>query len=299
VSLIAIKNQIQSTKNTRKITKAMQLVAASKMKKFQVIAEHSALFARNLMKVLDQTKQTIADTPYGKSEGDKELFILLTSDKGLCGAMNARLSKKLFTSQAWTQLDAENRRIVTVGRKSLEAAKREGLKPAASFVNVTEDMGPLEVMEIVNEIVTLFETDNIGRVHLVSPWYINAFTFEVQVKQMLPLTEDVVKHYAQTETKLSEVDAAYFEPTREEVAEEIALQLIQSLFVEAFYQLKATEYSSRMVAMKQATEAADDQIGILTSKFNKLRQSAITRELAELAAASDAMSQENAYEIFE
>lgn len=277
----------------------MQLVAASKMKKFQAIAEHSALFARNLTKVLDQTKQTIADTPYGAGNGENELFILLTSDKGLCGAMNARLTKKLFTSDEWKGLDVANRRIVTVGRKSLEAAKREGVQPAASFVNVTEDMGPLEVMDIVNEIVTMFESDSIGRVHLISPWYVNAFTFEAQIKQMLPLTEDVVKAYAATETELSEVDAAFFEPSRDEVAEEIALQLIQSLFVEAFYQLKATEYSSRMVAMKQATEAADDQINILTGKFNKLRQSAITRELAELAAASDAMSQENAYEIFE
>jgi F-type H+-transporting ATPase subunit gamma len=298
VSLIAIKQQIKSTKNTRKITKAMQLVAASKMKKFQKIAEHTTLFARELIAALDETRRSIEDTVYGAKKDGDALFVLLTSDKGLCGAMNSRLERHLFRSELWKNAE-EKRKLVTVGKKSLEIARREGVKPLATFVQVNEEMGAKDALDIINEIITPFVNGEVGEVHLIAPHYVNAFTFEPRIKKMLPLSEELVGAYASETTELSEVDAAYFEPSREEAAEGLALQLVQSLFFEAFYELKATEYSSRMVAMKQATEAADDQITALTAKFNKARQSAITRELSELAAANDAMSDQNHYEIIE
>lgn len=307
MSLIEIKNQIKSTKNTRKITKAMQLVAASKMKRFQKVAESSKAYSRGLLDTLSLTHRSIADTSFGSAnEGaDKELFVLLTSDKGLCGAMNAKLIRTLFKGDAWNDLADDKRTLITVGRKSTESARAQGRPADKSFTGTPEQMQPMDAIEIVDDILEYWDSGAYKKVHLISPWYVNAFTFHAKQNTFLPLTEEVLNQQLQDpETgemwvREYEADAAYFEPDRDTVAAELALQIVQSLFIESFYQLKATEYSSRMVAMKKATEAADDQIKLLTAKFNKARQAAITRQLAELAAASDAMSSQNTYEVFE
>ncbi len=305
MSLIEIKNQIKSTKNTRKITKAMQLVAASKMRRFQKTAEHTKDFSKELLKTLELTKRTVADTDYGISKGKKHLFILMTSDKGLCGAMNAKLIRTLTSNEHWNAFTDDQKTLITIGRKSTESAKAQGFELHESFINIPEDLTPLDALMIVDDILELWETGEYEKVHLISPWYVNAFTFHAQIKTFLPMTDEMISdHLKDPETgevdlKEYETDAAYFEPGRDAAAEQLALQLVQSLFIESFYQLKATEYSSRMVAMKKATEAADDQIKELTAKFNKARQAAITRQLAELASASEAMSSQNAYEIFE
>ncbi len=305
MSLIEIKNQIKSTKNTRKITKAMQLVAASKMKRFQGIAVQAKEFSRGLLATFELTKRTVADTAYGKGMGYKHLFVLVTSDKGLCGAMNAKLIRTLYASEEWKSIPDDKRTLITVGRKSTESARVQSIPMHESFTNVPEDMTPLDALMIVDDILELWDSGEYAKVHMISPWYVNAFTFFAQKKTFLPLTDEMLEeHLKDPETgeikqKKHETDAAYFEPSRDAVTEALALQILQSLFIEAFYQLKATEYSSRMVAMKKATDAADDRIESLTAKFNKARQAAITRQLAELASASDAMSSQNTYEVFE
>jgi F-type H+-transporting ATPase subunit gamma len=304
VSLIEVKNQIQSTKNTKKITKAMQLVAASKMKRFQRMAVQTRQYAYGLVKALRLTQQQIAKTQYGQAHGDKHLFVLLTSDKGLCGAMNTRLLRLLWKGELWNELPADKRTLITIGRKSTEAAKYQGVKVERSFIRVNEEMTPLEAMEIIDDILELWETKEYAAVHLISPWYVNAFTFETSIVTMLPLNDTQIAEFekhvsAEVVAHTSEEGAHFFEPTRERVAEALAEQITQSLFIEAFYQLKATEFSSRMSAMKKATDAADDQIKLLTAKFNKARQAAITQQLAELASASEAMSTANSYENLE
>jgi F-type H+-transporting ATPase subunit gamma len=304
VSLIEVKQQIKSTKNTKKITKAMQLVAASKMKKFQKVALNSREFSRMLVSTLRLSGGSIAETSFGNSSGEKKLFVLLTSDKGLCGAMNTRLLRVLFKGDLWQGLADDEKDLITIGKKSSESAKYMGIRVMHSYNAVTEEMTPLEALKIIDKILEAWETGEYGEVYLVSPWYVNPFVFNARAKKMLPLSNQMMQEYLTEEgidwQRGEEVpDTVLFEPSRERVAEGLALQIVRGMFTEAFYQLKATEYSSRMVAMKKATEAADDQIKILTGKFNKARQAAITQQLAELASASEAMSTQNAYEIFE
>lgn len=306
MSLIEVKNQIQATKNTKKITKAMQLVAASKMKRFQKIAVNTRMYAHGLVQALHLTHRSIADTTFGHSDGDKVLFVLMTSDKGLCGAMNTRLLRLLLKGDVWNSLPANKRELITIGRKSTEAVKYQGIEPIRSFIQVKEDLKPIDAVEIIDDILELWETGEYAKVYLISPWYVNAFTFATRMNTMLPISNDLIAEYAQhvpgeksSPEGWPDEGAGYFEPNRSRVAESLALKLAENLFLEAFYQLKATEYSSRMVAMKKATEAADEQIKMLTAKFNKARQAAITQQLAELASASEAMSSVNSYEIFE
>lgn len=306
MSLIEVKNQIQATKNTKKITKAMQLVAASKMKRFQKVAVNTRAYTNGLVQALHLTHRSIADSKFGTSNGEKTLFVLMTSDKGLCGAMNTRLLRLLFSGEEWNAIPEDQKDLITIGRKSTDAALYRGIKTIKSFTQIKEDLTPLDAIEIIDDILELWDGGEYAKVYLISPWYTNAFTFATRMNTMLPITTDLISEYAQHIEK-SDQDiqerpdegAGYFEPNRERAAESLSLKLAENLFLEAFYQLKATEYSSRMVAMKKATEAADDQIKALTAKFNKARQAAITQQLAELASANEAMSSLNAYEIYE
>lgn len=276
------------------------------MKRFQKVAVNTRMFTEGLVRALHLTHRTIADTKYGQAQGDRTLFVLMTSDKGLCGAMNTRLIRKLLQSDEWNGIEVEKRDLITIGRKSTETMKYQGIAVTRSFVQLNEDMKPLDAIEIIDDIIELWDSGEYKNVYMVAPWYENAFTFATRMNTVLPISTDLIDEYKKFATEdlsvpegYSDEGAGYFEPTRDRVSESLSLKLAENLFLESFYQLKATEYSSRMVAMKKATEAADDKIKTLTAKFNKARQAAITQQLAELASANEAMASQNAYEIFE
>lgn len=303
-SLIDTKKKIQATKNTKKITKAMQLVAASKMKAFQRKSGAVRIYSSKLLEALRLCGTSLMETPYAveRQEG-KTLFILMTSDKGLCGAMNNKLIRTLFRSDDWTSLTDDQRELLTVGRKATESARAQGIDPLDSFTGVPEEMTPLDSLNVISQIMERWDSREVRRVMLIAPEYVNPFVFNVRMRDYLPLTPERVKESLHQrngkngEEKETLPEAAYFEPGQDTVVHEIAEQVVQSLFTEAFYELKATEYSSRMVAMKKATEAADDRIKDLTNIYNKARQGAITQELSELAAANEAMSSQDVYEV--
>ncbi|MBT4856743.1 ATP synthase F1 subunit gamma [Candidatus Uhrbacteria bacterium] len=302
-SLLEIKNKISSTKSTKKITKAMQLVAASKMKTFQKTSIAVQAYATDLFQALQLSGTGLQEIVFAQERTvGKTMFILLTSDKGLCGAMNARLVRALFRSKEWKETPEDDRMLITVGRKASESARAEGAKPDHSFQGLKEQLEVVDALEVIDAIVTPWINEEVKQVYLVSPKYVNAFTFETPVRSYLPLSQERIEQSLKSrkqegEELNSNTEAAFFEPQRDEVIESIAKSMVEALFVEAFLELKATEYSSRMVAMKNATEAADDRIKILTRLFNKARQNAITQELSELAAANEAMGSEDIYEI--
>jgi len=303
-SLLETKNKIESTKNTKKITKAMQLVAASKMKVFQRTSQNVKISTTDLLKTLGLCGTGILDVEFAKRrETGKTLFVLLTSDKGLCGAMNARLTRHAFRSKEWLSLSPEDRLLMTVGRKAKDAAKTQGVIPVASFQGLQEQMSIVDALEVIGAILEPWMSEEVKQVYLIAPEYVNAFTFQTTIRSYLPLTPEIIQRQLNERVpgiilpERSE-EASFIEPNLDRVVAVLAQRVVESLFVEAFYELKATEYSSRMVAMKNATEAADDRIRYLTRLFNKARQDAITRQLSELAAASEAMTHENTYEIY-
>ncbi len=300
-SLLEIKNRISSTKSTQKITKAMQLVAASKMKTFQKTSISVRDYTQDLVQALRHGNATVSDTSLAEErEQGKTLFVLLTSDKGLCGAMNAKLIRTMFRSEDWTGLDKEDRLIITVGKKSAEAARAEKVNPVAAFAGINEQLEVIDALEIIHEITERWQSKEVKRVVLVSPEYVNPFVFNIRQRDYLPLTpKNTEMHLGESQDHEQPLEAAFMEPTREEVIEQLSNRVIEMLFIEAFFQLKATEYSSRMVAMKKATEAADTRIKELTIVYNKARQNSITQQLSELAAAGEAMNSEHQYEINE
>ncbi len=293
--LVEIKKKIGAVQNTRKITKAMELVAASRMKQFQRKAVGTRAYAWSLLDALRQNAASIEETVYGgRREKGKVLFVILTSDKGLCGSLNQQLIRTLWRSEQWKALAPDERVLITIGRKSFEAAMHLGVKPVERFEGLSEQMTPMKALAVIDIILGYWEREEVKEIIFVSPHYVNPFTFYPTIKTYLPFTPEMVEtHFAwrnQAPTVPLEQPAIDFhEPSKERVSEALALQLIETLFLQAFYELKATEYSSRMVAMKNATEAADEMVRSLTLSYNKARQGAITQQLAELTGGSIAV----------
>lgn len=291
--LVEIKKKIGAVQNTRKITKAMELVAASRMKQFQRKAVGTRGYAWSLLDALQQNVASVQETVYGElREKGPVLFVLLTSDKGLCGSLNQQLIRTLWRSDRWKSLAEGDRRLITIGRKSFEAATHAGIKPIERFEGLVEQMTSLKALAVIDVILGYWERGEVREIVFVAPHYVNPFTFHPTVKTYLPFTAEMVATHAEWREKKEEAvleqeaSIDFHEPSKERVSEALATQLMETLFLQAFYELKATEYSSRMVAMKKATEAADEMVGSLTLSYNKARQGAITQQLAELAGGS-------------
>lgn len=277
-SLLDVRKKIESTKNTQKITKAMQLVAASKMKHFQKAAAATHAYAEDIRRAMAATG---ASAELSGEEKGYTLFVLLTSDKGLCGAMNAQILRALGDYAVWRQTPTTERKVVAIGRKASEAARRLGLPLIATHENVPEKLDSLRAWALIGEMLAPWDNGDCRAVHIIAPHHQSAFVYHVRPRQFLPVAVG---------TSEGAPVAHLAEPSRPAVAQTLARRVLEAEFMEAFAHLKATEYSSRMVAMKKATDAAVEQVKMLTSVYNKARQAKITQELAELAAASEAMS---------
>lgn len=296
-SLLEIKKQIQGVKNTKKITKAMQLVAASKMRTFQNKAVGARDFVGNLLEALDSTVNAGVETIYSESrKGGKILFVLYTSDKGLCGALNNKQIKALVNSAEWKTAGSEGRLLVTIGKKATEFAKNNGIPFEKSFVGLPESMSNIDAIGVVDQILSMWKEMNISEVKFVAPQYVNSFTFYPKVNTFLPFSKEMVENNLRSESKSSDDarnnnDNMIFNSEPEELTTRLHELIVQGLFVQSFMELKASEYSSRMMAMKNATDAADKKKDELTLQFNKARQQAITQEIAELMGGSAAVSE--------
>ena len=291
--LVEIKKKISSVQNTRKITKAMELVAASRMKQFQRRAVSVRSYAKRLLHVLRRDEVQMDELSYGvRREAGAVLFVLLTSDKGLCGSLNQQLIRGVWSDERWKKTPPTQRLVVTIGRKGYEAMRHAGITPIAKFDALPERLTVLDALPIIDAILKLWEQGDLQEVILIAPQYVNPFVFHVVPKTYLPLSAKMAQEAIRVGVSDEESiagDAApveWFEPDKGRVAQALAQQLIETLFIRAFYELKATEYSSRMVAMKNATEAADEMVNTLTLSYNKARQSAITQQLAELTGGA-------------
>lgn len=283
MSLLEVRKKIEATRNTQKITKAMQLVAANKMKHFQRAAVATRAYAQTIRAACARVESPARLQPPEGVQPTDVLFVLLTSDKGLCGAMNAQVIRGLQSYEAWKNTPPEHRKVITIGRKAAEAARRLKLPLVRSFQNVPERLDSVQAWELIGAILESWDAGTCAQVHMVSPEHISAFVFNIRSRQYLPFT---------VEAEAAE-PADFIEPSAEEASARLARMYLEAEFMEAFAHLKATEYSSRMVAMKKAMDAAGELVRSLTAAYNKVRQATITQELAELATAGAAMEDES------
>lgn len=297
-SLLEIKKKIGGVQNTRKITKAMQLVAASKMQRFQKRAVHSRQYSWDLLEIL---KNNISEGDQSiftqKREKGKTLFVLYTSDKGLCGSLNTKLINTLFRSNKWNDLKEDERMLITIGKKSSGYAASNKIPVEKDFVGIPEKLSNLDAIKVIDSIMDIWKKGEVKEVIFIAPHYKNSFTNYPVIKSFLPFNEKTVKDTLGADADLTPSEKEntndnqfmYFAPSEEIVLERLYEQVIQAMFIQSFLELKAAEYSSRMIAMQNATDSADRMIGDLKRVFNKARQQAITQEIAELIGASKAL----------
>lgn len=285
-----IRRRIKSVKNTAQITKAMQLVAAAKMKKAQDQASHGRAYAEMLNKVLVNLKAHAEEGIhpfFTEGKGDKTLVLLIASDKGLCGALNTNLFKKLITTQIEGEVE-----YVTIGRKAVQAINRLRRTLLADFP-IKDPAKFAEVRSVSRFIQEKYRTGDYKKVLVVFNNFINTVTVLPSVEQLLPVNPVTLggKRDFGHELPATAADSLEykFEPSAAVVFETVLPQYVNDTVYQMVLESRASEHSSRMVAMKNATDNAKQMIKDLSLEYNKLRQAAITNELLEITTAMKAL----------
>lgn len=285
-----ILTKIRSVQNTQKITKAMQMVSTSKMRKTQDRMRLARPYAEKVRQVMSHLAQT--ETDHGlplletRSEIKRAGFILITTDKGLCGGLNANLLKKFFAQVQSYQQQGVETEIVCLGSKGLAACNRVGLNVIASATNLG-DTPKMEVMlGALTEIIQRYSDGRIDVIHLVYSNFINTMRQEPHIEVLLPIGGGVISDASDNQ----EYSWDYlYEPSPSEVLEYLVRRYLESVVYQALCDNMASEQAARMVAMKAATDNAGNAIKELRLVYNKSRQAAITTELSEIVAGAAAV----------
>jgi len=285
-----IRRRIKSVKNTAQITKAMQMVAASKMRKAQQAALAGRPYATLMNDVLAEVTYHAGDFTHPlmeKRDGDKRAIILVSTDKGLCGGLNSNLMREA------AKFDKASTIYIAAGRKGSQFIARTKRQLAAEF---TYKDAPLfsEARAISKFARDLFLTGEVARVDILFTNFISTLNQRPEVFPLLPVGQIKgvvagVHGHAMEEKLLKGATEFLFEPGVEEVFGALLPHYLNFQVYQILMEAKASEHSSRMVAMKNATDNAKQLIKDLTLEYNKLRQANITRELLEITSAAMAM----------
>lgn len=301
-----IKRRIKSVKNTKKITKAMELVAASKMKRAVSSTLASRLYAEYSWDILTSIAKDVEELNHpffterekiDKKENQKEnmLLILISSNRGLCGAYNAQVIKKAIIL---LKKDNVNVEVVSIGKKGDVAMHRLGLKVIASFMDLSSEITLREIIPISKLAMDEYTMLRYDKVIVVYTDFISALNQKANIKQILPIQRielkeliEGVEHLEKSQNRLENKKKDYlFEGDKEKLINSLAEKLTRMQIYQMLLESNASEQSSRMVAMKNASEASGEMIDDLTLVFNKARQSNITREISEISAGMVSVS---------
>ncbi|MDT9000053.1 F0F1 ATP synthase subunit gamma [Paucibacter sp. APW11] len=283
-----IRGKIKSVENTKKITKAMEMVAASKMRKAQErmrsarpYSEKIGNIAANLAQANPEYKHAfLIENEQAKSAG----FVVVTTDKGLCGGLNTNLLRA--TTAKFKELEAAGQKpeVVAIGNKGLSFMNRVGAKVAAHATQLGDQPHIEKLIGPVKVLLDKYAAGELSAVYLCYTRFINTMKQEPVVQQLLPLSTEGMKTNGGTHSW----DYIY-EPDAATVIDELLVRYTEALIYQAVAENMASEQSARMVAMKAATDNAGTLIGELKLVYNKTRQAAITKELSEIVSGAAAV----------
>lgn len=280
-----IRGKIKSIKNTQKITKAMEMVAASKMRKAQERMSASRPYAEKMRNVIAHLSQAHAEIkhPFMVEREIKRVgYIVVTSDRGLCGGLNVNLFKKTIASMKAHHEKGVEIDVVPVGRKAVDYFKRQNANIVAQASQLGDSPHITDLIGSVKVMLDAYTAGKIDALYLVSNEFVNTMTQQAGVQQLLPISgtsDDELRHHW---------DYIY-EPDSKEILDGLLMRFVESQVYQGVVENIACEMSARMVAMKAATDNAGDIIGSLETMYNKARQAAITQEISEIVAGASAV----------
>lgn len=284
-----LKNRISSVKNTRKITKAMQMVAAAKLRRAQESAEQSRPYAERFMGVLSGLAASV-----GKSEGAPKLLrgtgkdqvhllVVMTAERGLCGGFNSNIAKRARAHIAQLQEAGKTVKILTVGKKGRDQLKRDFGDVFIDHVDLTEvkRVGYSDAQAIARDVVVRFDAGEFDVATLFYSKFVNVVT---QVPTALQVIPAAFEEEAEADSTVYD-----YEPSEEAILSDLLPRGVATQIFSALLENGASEQGARMSAMDNATRNAGDMIDKLTIEFNRSRQAVITNELIEIISGAEAL----------
>ena len=288
-----LKTRINSVKSTQKITSAMKMVAAAKLRKAQESAESGRPFAEKMQSVisnlaLNANSESASPLLIGKKDNNKHLIVMVSADKGLCGGFNSSIAR--YTRDYIENLDKAGKQylVYVVGRKAGDVLtqkisnnifdKEEGIQ--GNFLKFSD------VETVSKKILSAFSDEKFGSVSIIFNSFVNAITQKVTLKNLIPA--EINENKSSVENK--DIERFYdYEPDEKDILDELLPQNITTQIYSALLESSAAELAARMTAMDNATRNAGDMIDNLTLVYNRTRQANITKELIEIISGAEAL----------
>lgn len=278
-----IRNRIRSVKNIQQITKAMEMVAASKLKRAQDLVHAAEPYAEKLREIMSDLGESVSAVSHPLLEQrpvQRTCVVVMTSDKGLCGAYNSNVIQRSL--ELARSLDQASVRLVIIGKKANDFYKRRSYEVLKYWPFPGREVEFSFVAEVTRFLAEGYENGDFDKVVLFYTKFKSAISTTPTQAQLLPIES------AKSAEKKGMSALYIFEPAAEELMKKLLPKYLQNQIYLAFVEAAASEYGNRMVSMRNATDNADEMIRTLTLNYNKVRQASITREILEVVAGADA-----------
>ncbi|MEL6869636.1 MAG: F0F1 ATP synthase subunit gamma [Pseudomonadota bacterium] len=282
-----IRTKIKSVKSTQKITRAMEMVAASKIRKAQVQMEASRPYAQRIRRVIAHLSEANPDYrhPWLDERDVKRVgYIVVSSDRGLCGGLNVNLFKKLIGEMAEWQGKGVEIDLALVGSKAVQLFNRLGGNVLATVTQLGDRPQMNDLLGLVKVMLDQYTDSNIDRLFLVHNEFVSAISQKPQTITLLPVSQ------IDSEDELQQYWDYIYEPDAAELLDDVLMRYIESQIYRGVVENHAAEMAAKMVAMKNATDNAGDIIDSLQLQYNKARQAAITQEISEIVGGAAAVN---------
>lgn len=292
-SMREIKRRISSVKNTQQITRAMEMVAAAKLRRAQQRVQSSRVFFNGLKRTLSQLvamelpqySQTAASQlhPLVARRGrDNICFVIITADRGLAGGFNANINR-----YAETRLSQEpGAKLIVIGRKGLDYFRHRKVEILDQWVQMNDEPQTAEAREIAARLMEGYQDGEFDEVRLVYTRFKSAISQEVVEEQLLPIDLESIRHDDSGSGALTDY---IYEPSVSDVFDNLFPRYVENTVYRALVESKASEHGARMTAMRSATDNAQEMINDLILSFNRARQAGITTEISEIVGGAEAL----------
>jgi len=283
-----IRTQIASIKNTQKITRAMEMVAASKMRRAKERMQSSRPYAEKISGVIAHLAHASSEYHHAYMMKGREVkrigYIVISSDRGLCGGLNTNLFRRMTAEIKQNQDAGIGVEFCLIGKKAVAFFKRFGGKVQGQVIDLGDKPKINDLVGTVKVMLDAFERGEIDQIKVVYNKFVNTMTQETTIEQLVPI------EVSEEEKEMKHHWDYIYEPDAKTVLDQLIQRFIESLVYQSVVENAACEQSARMVAMKSASDNAGDIIGELQLIYNKARQAAITQEISEIVSGAAAVS---------